>query len=310
MPNTLNPDSARRLYDEADGRRLLELAAAAREKVSRNDVELCAIINAKSGRCSEDCVFCAQSAHHKTDVAAGSLPGGVEVLAYAKRLEGYGVKRFSLVTSGRGISDGELEKLLPVYRMLREKTRLGLCASHGIITAQQARRLKESGVTRYHHNLETGESYFPRVCTTHSYRQRLATLAVAKEAGLEICCGGLIGLGESAEDRVELAFALRELEVLSIPLNILMPVGGTPLENNATLSAAELLKTIALFRYINPAARIRFAAGRPLFDTPTQMKSLKYGFDGLMVGDYLTKKGLGIEADMAHLSRNGFRILK
>jgi biotin synthase len=194
VPDVLSPESALQLYHEADGRRLLELAAAEREKASRNHVELCAIFNAKSGRCSEDCVFCAQSAYHKTDIAASPLPDGAEVLAYARKLEGYGVKRFSLVTSGKGISDGDLEKLLSIYRMLREQTRLGLCASHGIITRQQARRLKESGVTRYHHNLETGESYFPHICTTHSYRERLDTIAIAREAGLEICCGGLIGL--------------------------------------------------------------------------------------------------------------------
>jgi biotin synthase len=309
VTNTLNPESVLRLYHE-DGGRLLELAAAEREKASGNGVELCAIINAKSGRCSEDCVFCAQSAHHKTDIAASSPPDPAEVLAYARKLEGYGVKRFSLVTSGKGIGDDDLERLLPIYQMLKEQTRLGLCASHGIITPQQARRLEESGVTRYHHNLETGESYFPNVCTTHSYRERLATIAVAREAGLEICCGGLIGLGESVGDRVELAFTLRGLGVRSIPLNILMPVDGTPLENSETLSAAEMLKTAALFRWINPEARIRFAAGRPLYDGATQMQSLKYGFDGLMVGDYLTKKGLGIEADIVNLKENGFRILK
>jgi biotin synthase len=309
VPNVLDPESVLRLYHEAGGR-LLELAAAEREKASDNDVELCAIINAKSGRCSEDCVFCAQSAHHKTDIAASSPPNPAAVLAYARKLEGYGVKRFSLVTSGKGISDDDLARLLPIYQMLTEKTRLGLCASHGIITLVQARRLKESGVTRYHHNLEMGESYFPKVCTTHSYRERLDTITIAKEAGLEICCGGLIGLGESVGDRIELAFTLKELGVRSIPLNILMPVDGTPLENSETLSAAEMLKTAALFRWINPEARIRFAAGRPLYDTTTQMKSLKCGFDGLMVGDYLTKKGLGIEADIDNLEKNGFRILK
>ena len=309
MTNSLNLESVLRLHDDADGRRLLELAAAAREKSSRRGVELCAIINARSGRCSEDCVFCAQSVHHKTDVAVSSLPEETAVLAYAEKLEGYGVKRFSLVTSGKGISDADLEALLPIYRMLSEKTRLGLCASHGIITPQQARRLKESGVTRYHHNLETGESYFPNVCTTHSYRERLNTIAVARGVGLEICCGGLIGLGESVADRVELAFTLRELGVRSIPLNILMPVVGTPLERGGTLSAAEMLRTVALFRYVNPEARLRFAAGRPLYDSATQLRSLEYGCDSLMVGDYLTRKGLDIEADIETLVENGFHIL-
>jgi len=233
-----------------------------------------------------------------------------DILAYARILEGYGVKRLSLVSSGRGVSDADLKKFLSIYSMLKEHTRLSLCASHGIITLEQARQLKASGVTRYHHNLETGERYFPNVCTTHTYRERLATIHTALEAGLEICCGGLIGLGESAQDRIELAFTLRNLEVESIPLNVLMPVKGTPLENNKTLSASELLKTVALFRCINPTARIRFGGGRPLFDIQTQMQSLKYGFDGLMIGDYLTRKGMDIEADINNLKNNGLCILE
>jgi biotin synthase len=225
-------------------------------------------------------------------------------------LEGYGVKRFSLVTSGRGISERDMEKLLPVYRMLKENTGLSLCASLGIITPQQAKRLKDNGVTRYHHNLETGESYFPNVCTTHTYRERLETVRMALDAGLEICCGGLVGLGESVQDRAEMAFALRDLNVKSIPLNILMPVSGTPLGDSGTMGASELLKTAALFRCINPEATIRFAGGRPLFDIRTQLESLTYAFDGIMVGNYLTKKGLEIEADIANLENNGFRILR
>ena len=306
----LDTDSAMQLYQESNSTELLELAAVEREAASQNHVELCAIINAKSGKCSENCVFCAQSAHYKTDIADSSLLNMEEILSYAKLLEGYGVKRLSLVTSGKGLNDDDLKKFLPIYRMLGENTRLSLCASHGIITPEQAKRLKENGVTRYHHNLETGESYFPNVCTTHTYRERLNTISIAMDADLEICCGGLIGLGESVQDRIELAFTLKELGVKSIPLNVLMPVSGTPLENNEIVAAADLLKTVALFRCINPAAKIRFAGGRPLFDIQTQMKSLKYGFDTLMVGDYLTKKGMEIESDINNLENNGFCVLK
>jgi biotin synthase len=309
VTSPLNKEKALQLYNESGGKGLLELAAAEREKAGRNEVELCAIINAKSGKCSEDCIYCAQSAHYTTAIADSPPLNAEEVLSYAVMLERHGVKRLSLVTSGRGISDRDLEVLLSVYRMLRENTGLSLCASHGIITPEQARRLKAGGVTRYHHNLETGESYFPNICTTHSYRERLETIAVAQDAGLEICSGGLIGLGESVEDRVELAFALQGLGVKSIPLNVLMPVSGTPLEHNEKISSPDLLKTAALFRCINPDARIRFAAGRPLYDIHTQMESLKYGFDGVMVGDYLTKKGLEIESDIGSLVDNGFRIL-
>ena len=222
----------------------------------------------------------------------------------------YPVHTLSLVTSGRGISDRDMDNLLSVYSVLRDNTGLSLCASHGLITPEQAKRLKAGGVTRYHHNLETGESYFPNVCTTHTYGDRLKTIAIAQDAGLEICSGGLIGLGESIEDRIELAFAVQGLDVKSVPVNILMPVSGTPLEHNKITGTADLLKIAALFRCINPAARIRFAAGRPSYDIQTQMESLKYGFDGVMVGNYLTRKGLEIESDISSILAGGFSILK
>ena len=310
VTSPLNKEKTLQLYNESGGKGLLELAAAEREKTSKNGVGLCAIVNAKSGKCSEDCVFCAQSAHYKTDIADSPPLNAEEVLSYAVMLERKGVKRLSLVTSGRGISDRDLDTLLSVYRVLRENTGLSLCASHGIITPEQAKRLKAGGVTRYHHNLETGESYFPNICTTHTYREKLKTIAVVQDAGLEICSGGLVGLGESIEDRIELAFALQGLNVKSIPVNILMPVSGTPLEHTEIISAPDLLKNAALFRCINPEARIRFAAGRPLYDIQTQMKSLKYGFDGVMVGDYLTRKGLEIESDIGNIIAGGFSIMK
>jgi len=306
----LDDNKALELYQDSNSKELLDLAATERQTFSQNKVEFCAIVNAKSGKCSENCTFCAQSVHAKTDIAGSHLSDMKSILSYARMLEGYGVRRLSLVSSGKGLNNRDLEKYLPVYRMLKEKTRLSLCASHGIITLEQAKELKESGVTRYHHNLETGESYFPKVCTTHTYQERLATIRIAMDAGLEICSGGLIGLGELAQDRVELAFALKNLGVKSIPLNILMPVGGTPLANNKIVDASELLKTVALFRCINPAANIRFAGGRPLFDIRTQMQSLKYGFDALMVGDYLTRKGVKIEVDINNLRNNGFHVLK
>ncbi|MBN1189139.1 MAG: biotin synthase BioB [Dehalococcoidales bacterium] len=306
----LDAERALQLYRDPGHKELLELAAAQRASVSRNRVELYAIINAKSGRCPEDCVFCAQSARYRTDVA-GSPPKDIkDIISRAKTLESYGVKRLSLVSSGRGVSDDDLEQFLSVYRALKEHTRLSLCASHGIITPQQAEKLKASGVTRYHHNLETGASFFPHICTTHTYQERLDTIHIALKAGLEICCGGLIGLGESVRDRIELALTLQKLGVKSIPLNVLMPVKGTPLENKQIVSASELVKTAALFRCINPTARIRFAGGRPLFDPQTQVQGLKYGLDALMIGDYLTRKGVDIEEDIQNLNNSGFRILQ
>lgn len=303
----LDETQAWQLYRSSNGEELFRSAAAARRSASRNSVELCAIVNVKSGRCSENCAFCAQSVHYQTDSSDRSL-AEKDIVAYAKTLQSYGVKRFSLVSSGRGVSDGDLEKFLSIYRVLKAHTHLSLCASHGIITLEQARRLKENGVTRYHHNLETAESYFPTICTTHTYRERLSTIRIAMQAGLEICSGGIIGLGEKMKDRIELAMMLQKLGVKSIPLNVLMPVAGTPLENNTVTGAAELLETVSLFRCINPSAKIRFAGGRPLFDFQTQVDSLKYGFDALMIGDYLTRKGMDIGTDIENINNNGLYI--
>jgi biotin synthase len=293
---------------EIDSHRLQELAAIEREKNNDNNVELCAIYNAKSGKCSEDCVFCAQSAHYRTEVMVSDIPGIDSVLSYAEMVQSYGVKHFSLVTSGKGISDKDLDRLLIIYRKLQEQTELSLCASLGIITLEQARKLKDGGVNRYHHNLEAGEHYFPRICTTHTYKERLNTIKNAQKAGLEICAGGMVGLGESIEDRIELALILEKLSIKSIPLNVLMPVKGTPMQNNAIMTDSDFLRTVALFRYINPEATIRFAGGRTLFNIKTQMQSLKTGFNGMMVGNYLTQEGMEIKSDINRLEKHGFKI--
>lgn len=310
MSKELRWDNEIEILQETDDKKLLELAAAEREKNSTNGVELCAIYNARSGKCSEDCVFCAQSAHYRTDIMISDIPGVSSVLSYAKMVESYGVKNFSLVTSGKGISDKDLERLLAIYRKLKEQTQLSLCASHGIITLEQAKKLKESGVTRYHHNLETGEHYFPKICTTHTYKERINTIKNAQKVELEICSGGMIGLGESFEDRTELALTLKKLLVKSIPINVLMPVKGTPMQNSAIMTDSDFLKTVALFRYINPDATIRFAGGRTLFNIKTQMQSLRCGFNGMMVGNYLTREGMEIKSDINRLEKHGFKIVK
>ena len=298
------------MFRELDNHKLLELAAIERERNSDNTVELCAIYNARSGKCSENCVFCAQSGHYRTDIMISDIPSVSSVLSYARMVESYGVKRFSLVTSGKGISDKDLKRLTVLYRHLKENTQLSLCASHGIITLEQAKKLEESGVSRYHHNLETGEHYFPKICTTHTYKERLNTIKNARKAGLEICSGGMVGLGESLEDRIELALTLKELSVKSIPVNVLMPVKGTPMQNNAIMNDTDFLRTVALFRYINKDAVIRFAGGRTLFNIKTQMQSLKCSFNGMMVGNYLTREGTEIKSDINRLEKHGFKISK
>lgn len=300
------------VFNELEGDRLNEFFLSAL-KVTRyfhhNRVDLCSIINAKSGRCSEDCAFCAQSGHYRTGVSTYPLLPKEEILERAREMESRGARRFSLVTSGRGILDGDLEKILDIYETLREKTALSLCASLGIINYNQAMRLKEVGVTMYHHNIETSRSYYPEICTTHSFGERLETIYSAKEAGLDICSGGIIGLGENWENRVEMAFQLRELQVLSVPINILAPIEGTPLWGKPVPAPLEILKTAAMFRLILPCAVIRLAGGREAALRDLQSAALLAGVNGLMVGNYLTTGGRRVEDDLLMIEDLGLGVM-
>jgi len=286
---------------------LLALAGEVTRRVHGRQVSLCAIINARSGRCSEDCRFCAQSSRYATGTAVYPLITPEQALERARRMEAAGAERFALVTSGRGIAGEDFEKVLDIFRLLRAKTGLHLCASLGIIDREQARRLKEAGVSRYHHNLESGRSFFPRICTTHTYDQRVATVRAAREAGLEICCGGIIGLGERLPQRLEMALAVRELGAHSVPVNILNPIPGTPLAEMQPLPLREILKTIAIFRLILPGAVLRLCGGREKGLGEAQPAALKCGINGLMIGSYLTTRGAEIERDLAMLAAVGLQ---
>ncbi|MHB1043789.1 MAG: biotin synthase BioB, partial [Eubacteriales bacterium] len=257
-------------------------------------VDLCSIINAKSGRCSEDCIFCAQSGRYRTGAPAYPLLSKEEVLERAREIESKGARRFSLVTSGRGIPGGDFVKVLAIYETLGEKTGLSLCASLGIIGYAKAMRLKEAGVTMYHHNIETSRSYYPRICTTHSFEERVEAILAAKGAGLSVCSGGIIGLGEKWEHRVEMAFQLKELQVVSVPVNILTPIEGTPLWGSPVPAPLDILKTAAMFRLVLPGAVIRLAGGREYGLRDLQSAALLAGVNGLMVGNYLTTGGRGV----------------
>jgi biotin synthase len=272
------------------------LAAAYANKIrlrfAGNKVDMCGIINARSGCCPEDCRFCAQSVRHKTDIAAYSLLSIDELLARAKALERIGVKRLSLVTSGKGMQDDpDFDKILAAIQTLQQATSLKVCANLGTITKQQAQSLAAAGVLRYAHNLETSERFYPSICTSHPYSERFATLQAARSAGLECCTGGIIGLGESWEDRVDLALTLRELDAKSIPLNILNPIKGTGMEDITPPMPLESLLTIALFRFILPDKIIRPAGGRELNLRDMQGTALLSGANGLIVGNYLTFSG-------------------
>lgn len=263
-----------------------------------NTVELCAITNAKSGRCPEDCRFCAQSAHHGPETEEYPLLSPGRLLEDAKKAEKAGAHRFSIVTSGNRLQPEELESVLDSVEQIKSRTGLEICASLGALSPQSARKLKKAGVSRIHHNLESSERFFRCICSTHTYTDRIRTIRTAKEAGLEVCSGGIIGLEESMEDRIKLAFTLRELDVDAVPINILNPIPGTPMKNAAPLPPLEILKSIALFRLILPEKNIRLAGGREKNLRDMQALVLFCGADGLMLGNYLTTAGRSSKKDL------------
>ncbi|MGC7847645.1 biotin synthase BioB [Desulforudis sp. 1088] len=276
---------------------LLGAADVIRKHFRGRKVDRCAIVNARSGRCPEDCRFCAQAARYPTQAPVYPLLPADEIRRRAQAVYAGGIRRFSLVTSGRD-PGRDFDKILGLIRLLREELpELQICASLGVLRPEEARALKKAGLSRYHHNLETAASFFPQICTTHRYADRVATILTAKEAGLEVCAGGIIGLGETPAQRAELAFALRDLDVPSVPVNILHPIPGTPLEAAPPLPPLEILRTLAVFRFILPCATIRYAGGREHNLRDTQALGLAGGVDGLITGDYLTTHGQGIPRD-------------
>ena len=274
------------------------------QKFFGNRVDLCTIINGKSGRCSENCKYCAQSARHKTGVDEYNFLPTEKILEVALTDERAGVNRFSIVTSGRTLDGKNFERAIETYKILREKLKIDLCASHGLLTYEQLQRLKAAGVKRYHHNLETSRRYFPQICTSHTFDDRIKTIELARAAGLEVCSGGIIGMGETWQDRIDLAFELAALEIKSIPINILNPIKGTPLENLPTLKPEEILRTVAIFRYINPTAHIRLAAGRK-FLPDNGASAFLHGASAAITGNMLTTSNTNIFSDMKLLGELG-----
>ena len=262
-----------------------------------NHVDLCTIINGKSGRCGEDCKYCAQSARHHTGVEEYDFLSAEKILAVALANEKAGVNRFSIVTSGRALSEKDFEKAVETYKILRDNLKIDLCASHGILDAEQLKRLRATGVTSYHHNLETSRRFFSHICTTHTYDDRIKTIKLAQAAGFCVCSGGIIGMGENWQDRIDLAFELADLGIKSIPVNVLMAIKGTALENLKPLPTEDILRTIAIFRYINPTANIRLAAGRK-FLPDCGASALLHGASASITGNMLTTSSNNIEDDM------------
>ena len=266
--------------------------ALARKQVSRgSNISLCSIINAKSGKCSEDCRFCVQSSHYSTAAPIYPLKEAGEVVAAAREAHAVGATRFSLVTSGRGPSAGELKRIVELVAAIRAEVPIKVCASLGIMDRRGLQLLREAGVSRYHHNLETSREYFPSIATTHTFAERVATIRAAQEAGLEVCAGGIFGLGESEDDRVSMALTLKELAVDSVPVNVLLPLPGTPLSGMPPLAVADILRSLALYRLILPQVPIRLAAGRESGLADFLGVAFLAGVDGMMIGGYLTQRG-------------------
>lgn len=300
-------EEALRLGEAANKMALYQAAGEIRDTMCGRHFDTCSIINARSGRCSENCKWCAQSAVFKTHVEEYEMIDARSCMELALKNAEYGVGKFSFVTSGKALSDRNIDKICEYAQQIRKQTSMHLCASMGLLNKEQLTRLKEAGISRYHCNLESSPGYFPRLCSTHTMEDKIRTIRAAQAVGMEVCSGGIIGMGETMEDRIDLALTLRELNVKSIPLNILNPIPGTPLENAPALGDDEILTTIALFRFIHPDAYLRFAGGRLLIQH-IERRALETGINAAIVGDMLTTLGSKVLEDMRKIKEAGFHL--
>ncbi|MDD5238129.1 MAG: biotin synthase BioB [Candidatus Omnitrophica bacterium] len=276
---------------------LISQADKVRRECAGLKLELCSIMNAKSGLCDQDCKFCAQAGKHRTGAAVYPLKQKEEMLEAARRAKDIGAERFDIVTSGDNLSKEELDRICDAISEITGKFGIKMCASLGALGEEEFKLLKEAGLTRYHHNIETSPGNFPNIVTTHTFQERINTIRAAKAEGLEVCSGGIIGMGETIQDRVEMALCLKELNVDSVPINILVPIKGTPFESIKTLSCTEAVKTIAIFRIILKDKIIKIAAGRESILRDFQGMAFMAGANGMLIGGYLTIKGRSIDED-------------
>lgn len=295
------------LLPAADTLDILAMAQRVRSARATGPVRLCGIVNAKSGRCPENCAFCAQSAHHATGTPHHELLDSETLLRKAAKLKESGAQRYGIVTSGTRLSPRELDALCETALVLRREVGIALCASLGQLQGDAATRLREAGFSSYHHNLETSRSFFPAICSTHEYDDDLETIRLAATAGLRTCSGGILGMGESAAQRVELSATLGELNVDSIPLNFLNPIPGTPLGTRSTMPPMEALRAIAVFRLMHPARDIIICGGREVTFGAWQSWLFLAGANALMIGNYLTTSGRDTGDDLAMLEALGVR---
>lgn len=287
---------------------LCEAADEIREKVSGKGFDICTIVNGKCGKCSEDCKYCAQSAHYSTAlIESYPLLDTDRLVEEAKYNAQKGVIRYSIVTSGKRLSKEEVVKLAGSIRKIKEEVDIEICVSLGLLDEEDFTVLHEAGASRVHCNLETSRDYFKEICTTHTYDEKIETLKAAKRAGMSICSGGIMGLGESFEDRIDMVITARELGVKSNPVNVLNPIPGTPFENNKTLTNDEVRRCVAIFRFIIPDGSIRLAGGRGLLGDKGE-GCFRSGANAAISGDMLTTAGITIETDMNLIDKLGYEV--
>jgi len=297
------------LYD-APLQELVNEAAKVTEENFDNRVEFCSIISAKTGKCTENCRYCAQSSHYRTNIETHPIISLEEVRKCAIHARENGATRFSIVTSGKGPDEEDFEKLVEMVQVINEVEGVHSCASIGILSDEQMRALKEAGLTRYHHNLNTCKSYHNEVCTTHTYKSRVETINLAHKYNMEVCTGGIIGMGESRKQRVELVMELAEMDPISVPVNFLHPIEGTPFEiHKHAIDEEEIIRTLAIYRIILPKTVIRYGGGRSLRLSPkNQELGIKLGVNGMLIGNYLTTIGTTPEQDRELLQRAGMKL--
>ena len=294
------------LYD-MDLDMLLELSS----KYLKDDIEFCSLVNARNGKCSQNCKYCAQSSHYRTDIECYPLVDKETVKKAALEAKEHNASRFAVVTSGKSPDESDVDGIIDLIKEINKIDGIRSCASIGILTEEQAKKLSECGLKRFHHNINTCKSYYPEVCTTHTWQDRLNTCKLVKKYGMELCCGVILGMGETVEQRVEMAMELAEIQPDSIPINILMPIPQTPFENYFDkIDEENILRTLAIFKIANPDSILRFCGGRMRLSEENQIRALKSCVEGILTGNYLTTTGKSPDEDIELVKKLNKKILK
>ncbi len=302
----LNKEELLDLYN-TDLDTLLELSS---QYMSKN-IEFCSLVNARSGKCSQNCKYCAQSSHYRTDIETYPLIDKEEVLKAAKEAKEYGVNHFAIVTSGKDPEEENFDKIIELIQEINKVDGISSCASIGILNEEDAKKLADAGLKRFHHNINTSQSYYPEVCTTHTWEDRVNTCKLVKKHGMELCCGVILGMGETVEQRIEMAMELAEIQPDSIPINILMPIPQTPFENYGDkIDEEDILRTLAVFKIANPNSVLRFCGGRLRLSEKNQELALKTCVEGILTGNYLTTTGKSPQEDLKTVEKLGKTLLK